>query len=151
MKKALFILLMLIFSSQLALAVEPFCGRSTFGFCLSDSDCQAGGCSNQVCERKGEGTVTTCEFRDCYVAENYNLTCQCIDNKCQWGYSGKTPFEAEPTTSKLKVAFGFLTSVNPFIFLILGVLLIIAAKLAKFVGIVLIILGLVSLLFWFFA
>jgi len=62
-----------------------FCGTSTNGQCAVDSDCIEGGCSGQVCQSKNEEPViTTCEYRDCYNAENYGKVCGCIDNKCQW-------------------------------------------------------------------
>lgn len=61
-----------------------FCGSSTLYSCSSNSDCKAGGCSNQVCEGKGEGTITTCEFKDCYNAEKYSLECKCVNGKCKW-------------------------------------------------------------------
>lgn len=61
-----------------------FCGSSTNAECNSDEDCKVGGCSGQVCEGKKEGTITTCEFRDCYDNRKYGLSCGCVDNKCQW-------------------------------------------------------------------
>ncbi|MEM7821311.1 MAG: eight-cysteine-cluster domain-containing protein [Candidatus Aenigmatarchaeota archaeon] len=82
--KKIVILAVLFLSAKLVLALEPFCGWSTYASCSKDSECKAGGCSSQVCEKIGEGTITTCEFKDCYVAEKYNLTCQCINNQCQW-------------------------------------------------------------------
>jgi eight-cysteine-cluster-containing protein len=64
---------------------EEFCGFSTEGSCESDSDCMSGGCSNQVCQsRNEEPVVTTCEFRDCYSASAYGLSCRCVNNKCMW-------------------------------------------------------------------
>lgn len=66
-------------------AEDSFCGQSTFGRCSSDSDCQKGGCSGQVCQSKSEKPViTTCEFKDCYDAESYDLGCKCVEKKCQW-------------------------------------------------------------------
>jgi eight-cysteine-cluster-containing protein len=62
-----------------------FCGWSTYGECSSDSDCIASGCSSQVCQsRYEEPVITTCEWRDCYDAEIYDLECQCVGKKCQW-------------------------------------------------------------------
>ncbi|RLJ05404.1 MAG: hypothetical protein DRP18_03150 [Candidatus Aenigmatarchaeota archaeon] len=61
---------------------EKFCGWSTYAKCKTDADCETGGCSGQVCEGKGEGTITTCEMRDCYNRQGYK--CKCIDGKCQW-------------------------------------------------------------------
>ena len=63
---------------------EEFCGTSTNASCETNQDCERGGCSGQVCEGKDEDTITTCEFRNCYNAYAYNLTCQCKDNQCQW-------------------------------------------------------------------
>jgi len=53
--------------------------------CTVDSDCSVGGCSNQLCGKKGEieNVVTTCEWREEYSC--LRLTqCQCIQGKCQW-------------------------------------------------------------------
>lgn len=64
---------------------EDFCGSSTYGECDSAQDCNAGGCSGQVCESKfDESAITTCEWLDCYNAEKYGISCQCLENKCQW-------------------------------------------------------------------
>ncbi len=64
---------------------QDFCGWSTNGECVYDSDCIAGGCSIQLCQSKDEApAVTTCEWRDCYDASKYGLTCGCVDGKCQW-------------------------------------------------------------------
>lgn len=150
MERLLTILLALLVLAQPVLAIQPFCGWSTYGPCSKDSDCQPGGCSRQVCERIGEGTITTCEFRDCYRAEIYNLTCQCIDGKCQWGYSNKTAFQKQPEP-KIGIAKNFfftLVAPNPILLLIVGIVLVLLAKLAKFIGIILIILGLIGLIFW---
>ncbi|MCK4529404.1 eight-cysteine-cluster domain-containing protein [candidate division WOR-3 bacterium] len=64
---------------------EDFCGWSTDGKCSSDSDCIVGGCSAQVCQSKYEKSIiTTCEWRDCYNAKEYNLKCKCVKGGCQW-------------------------------------------------------------------
>ena len=64
---------------------EGFCGRSTYGKCSSDADCIQGGCSGQICHSKyDERIITTCEYRDCYNAQAYNLKCKCVAGKCQW-------------------------------------------------------------------
>jgi eight-cysteine-cluster-containing protein len=199
--KAIFVLIFILLLLPTIFALEPFCGDSTFASCSSDSDCAAGGCSGQICERKGEGTITTCEFRECYSASNYGLSCQCIEDKCQWGYQNRTPFlnpspgceylfwfddthrecsykqfcglymyatlrtfetleecqialgnvttttlpTISPIITLLKGIYGFLMSLNPIILLILGIILILISKLARFVGIVLIILALIYL------
>jgi eight-cysteine-cluster-containing protein len=63
-----------------------FCGWSTKATCKTDEDCIKGGCSAQVCQGKTEEPeITTCEWRDCYNAEAYNLRCGCFEGKCQWG------------------------------------------------------------------
>lgn len=64
---------------------ESFCGSSTNASCQTNADCVAGGCSGQICQGKDEDMVTTCEWRDCYANEQYGLSCQCINNQCQWG------------------------------------------------------------------
>jgi eight-cysteine-cluster-containing protein len=65
--------------------IEGFCGTSTLGACSTDSDCVVGGCSGQVCQSKNEEQLaTTCEFRDCYNADTYGLSCKCGNNKCEW-------------------------------------------------------------------
>lgn len=67
------------------LNTKGFCGTSTLGTCNSDADCMSGGCSGQVCQSKSEEPIiTTCEYRDCYNAEAYGLTCGCLNKKCQW-------------------------------------------------------------------
>jgi len=64
---------------------EPFCGWSTMGVCERDEDCKTGGCSGQVCQPASEeSAITTCEYRDCYIAKNYNLSCNCQESICQW-------------------------------------------------------------------
>lgn len=53
--------------------------------CSVSSDCSKGGCSNQLCGKKGEieRVVTTCEYRAEY--DCLRLTqCDCIQNICQW-------------------------------------------------------------------
>ena len=63
-------------------ATEEFCGWSTYAKCKTDVDCNVGGCSGEVCEGKGEGTITDCMWRDCYNVTGYE--CKCIDDECQW-------------------------------------------------------------------
>jgi eight-cysteine-cluster-containing protein len=64
---------------------ESFCGRSTNATCKTDSDCVKGGCSSQICQGKAEEPmITTCEYRDCYNAAAYNLSCGCDEGKCRW-------------------------------------------------------------------
>jgi len=65
--------------------IEEFCGTSSYGSCVSNLDCTAGGCSGQVCQSKNEESmITTCEYKDCYNAQSYGLGCKCVDKKCQW-------------------------------------------------------------------
>lgn len=63
---------------------SEFCGSSSGSGCSVDSDCEPGGCSGQVCGGQGENLITTCEFRDCYDAEKYGVSCDCVENKCEW-------------------------------------------------------------------
>ncbi len=64
---------------------NSFCGTSTYGECETNSDCARAGCSDSVCQSINEETViTTCEFKDCYNAEKYNMRCKCINGQCQW-------------------------------------------------------------------
>ncbi|MDI6745074.1 MAG: eight-cysteine-cluster domain-containing protein [Thermodesulfovibrionales bacterium] len=63
-----------------------FCGWATGGECKSDSDCIKGGCSGQVCQSQKEAPViTTCEWRECYNANKYTVSCRCVENRCEWG------------------------------------------------------------------
>ena len=62
-----------------------FCGTSTKAVCETNNDCKTGGCSGQVCQGINEnGSITTCEYLDCYSAEKYNMQCGCFKEKCQW-------------------------------------------------------------------
>ena len=64
---------------------NKFCGFSTYGICKTDKDCIVGGCSGQVCRSVNEESViTTCEYRECYDASKYGLSCKCVKGKCQW-------------------------------------------------------------------
>ena len=64
---------------------EGFCGRSTYGSCSNESQCEVSGCSGQICQSvKEERMVTTCEYRECYNAEAFKVRCSCINNQCQW-------------------------------------------------------------------
>lgn len=73
------------FLNQHKAGIEKFCGWSTYGKCATDGDCQTGGCSGQVCESKLEEPITTtCQWKDCYNAKQYNLNCRCLEGKCQW-------------------------------------------------------------------
>lgn len=62
-----------------------FCGTSTEGACNSDIDCVTSGCSGQVCQSASEDDIdTTCEWRDCYSAEKFDMGCQCVEGYCKW-------------------------------------------------------------------
>ncbi len=61
-----------------------FCGISTYGKCRSDFDCVVTGCSHQVCAAKGQKIFTTCEWKECYNAKLYHMTCRCVSGHCQW-------------------------------------------------------------------
>jgi len=62
--------------------LSNFCGWSTYAECKTGADCNMGGCSSEVCEGKGEGTITPCIWKDCYSVPGYK--CKCVDNRCQW-------------------------------------------------------------------
>lgn len=68
--------------------LEPFCGKSLNDACSADTDCQVGGCSSQVCGAAASGELTTCEWRNCYKADTYNLACKCVAKMCQWANVG---------------------------------------------------------------
>ena len=62
-----------------------FCGESTHAYCSTDDDCFETGCSNEVCASRSQGkTQTSCFWRTCYNNERFDLTCQCINDECQW-------------------------------------------------------------------
>jgi eight-cysteine-cluster-containing protein len=66
-------------------SLEDFCGFSTNAPCETNSECTTGGCSSQVCQGiNEEGMITTCEYRECYNAGLYGLSCRCVENTCQW-------------------------------------------------------------------
>ena len=82
MKKLIILLIILLLSGC---DIEEFCGTSSYSTCSAENDCIEAGCSSQICQSKTEEPVfTTCEYRDCYNPELYNLECKCIENKCQW-------------------------------------------------------------------
>lgn len=71
---------------QFAIIIKQgFCGSSSYGGCSSDSDCLRGGCSGQYCQSRAEtGLITTCEYKECYDTDRYNVQCGCIKGQCQW-------------------------------------------------------------------
>lgn len=63
---------------------EEFCGSSTESYCESDKDCIETGCSGEICGNKKDSLIGTCQYKNCFENEKYNLNCKCIDNKCMW-------------------------------------------------------------------
>ncbi|MCF7861745.1 eight-cysteine-cluster domain-containing protein [Candidatus Woesearchaeota archaeon] len=65
---------------------DGFCGSSGLESCDKDDDCVKSGCSGQICmstEKAGQ-ILSTCEYKECYNAANYDLTCGCYEGKCAW-------------------------------------------------------------------
>lgn len=64
---------------------SEFCGTSTYGACISDANCIADGCSGQVCRSASEESIiTTCEWTECYDKEAFGVSCDCVNEQCQW-------------------------------------------------------------------
>ena len=63
---------------------DEFCGTSTYGYCETNNDCKEGGCTGQICHNETDEGASICDARECYSNEKYGLTCQCINNECQW-------------------------------------------------------------------
>ena len=89
MKSAIAITLLLLFSACVQQGdntseLGGFCGWSTDASCATGNDCKPGGCSGQVCEGISENTITTCEYRECYNAQAFDVKCGCVSGKCQW-------------------------------------------------------------------
>jgi eight-cysteine-cluster-containing protein len=64
---------------------EEFCGISLKGECKEDEDCIISGCQDQVCQSAHEkGITTSCAYEGCYIAKDYNMSCQCVEGKCAW-------------------------------------------------------------------
>lgn len=73
-------------SKENSISKGNFCGTSTFGNCVTDADCVTGGCSGEICQSKDEEPIIiTCEYKDCYNTEKYELKCKCLTQQCQWG------------------------------------------------------------------
>jgi eight-cysteine-cluster-containing protein len=71
--------------SRVTTAQEGFCGYSTNGPCSSNGDCVSDGCSGQICRSTSEKSIiSTCEWKDCYSAEKYGLSCKCLSGQCIW-------------------------------------------------------------------
>ncbi|MDD5098750.1 MAG: eight-cysteine-cluster domain-containing protein [Candidatus Colwellbacteria bacterium] len=69
---------------------DNFCGVSSYGSCVTESDCVKGGCSGQICgSRNDEPLMTTCEYKECYDAVKYEKNCGCVSGKCQWSPAAK--------------------------------------------------------------
>jgi hypothetical protein len=63
--------------------------------------------------------------------------------------TNQTTTSTSSFTPDLKGIYAFLVSVNPYLLIILGVILVLVSKLARFVGIILIIFALIHILFLF--
>ncbi len=55
------------------------------GECLTDNDCATGGCSSELCGKKGsiEGIPSICIFKPEYACLQ-ETSCSCINYKCVW-------------------------------------------------------------------
>lgn len=73
---------------------KEFCGKSTYSYCETDSDCIVSGCSGEICGSANEEIVSICIWKDCYKNSNYN--CKCINNQCQWSKGTNDKFIALP-------------------------------------------------------
>jgi len=63
---------------------EDFCGESTRGTCLVDSDCTDEICSG-LCQSIDEELATAgCVTRECHNTETYSMQCKCVNEQCQW-------------------------------------------------------------------
>jgi len=51
--------------------------------CLTDDDCQTGGCSGELCFKKGFEVSSICFWKPEYECFK-KIGCKCINNKCQW-------------------------------------------------------------------
>src|SRR3972149_2201662 len=148
MKKLFLLAVILLLLPAIALGF----GGSTFTTCSSNSDCKKSGCSDEVCAGINEDIVTACVVSE---PPNPDISCQCAQNKCQWAYKNgtlipnQTVVTPEPKpfslTGTLKGVYNFLVQANPIFLLVLGVVLIIVSKFAKWVGIILIIFALINL------
>ncbi|MBF0169479.1 MAG: eight-cysteine-cluster domain-containing protein [Nitrospinae bacterium] len=71
-------------------AEAGFCGGSTDDACATDDDCLAAGCSGQLCQSAArEQPATTCEWKECYDASRYGLSCGCDAGACRWHGDGE--------------------------------------------------------------
>lgn len=80
MKKLLIVLIILLISISGCVASIPPVVE-----CTRNDECTTGGCSGQLCGKKGEveDIITTCEWTEEYGCLRL-AKCQCIQNKCQW-------------------------------------------------------------------
>ncbi len=51
--------------------------------CQTDDDCQVGGCSGELCYKKGLEIASICLWKPEYECLK-KIGCKCVDNKCQW-------------------------------------------------------------------
>ena len=82
MKKVILLFLLLIIFVVACTKVEK---PITKVECNTNNECGTGGCSSQICGKKGEveNIITTCEFKAEYECLK-ETSCSCINNKCQW-------------------------------------------------------------------
>jgi hypothetical protein len=64
------------------IAVSGGCVRSTGAVCESDSDCQVGGCGQELCYNPDIGELYT----PCDCQSPANLRCGCVNGGCSWWY-----------------------------------------------------------------
>ncbi len=62
------------------IAVSSGCVRSTGATCNSDSDCQVGGCGQELCYNPDIGELYT----PCDCQPPVNLRCGCVNGGCSW-------------------------------------------------------------------
>lgn len=62
-----------------------FCGTSTMSACNSNLECTTGGCSGEICgSTKDSGSTSICIWKECFDDKKYNVSCKCLNRKCQW-------------------------------------------------------------------
>jgi eight-cysteine-cluster-containing protein len=77
--------LLIIFSIILLISISGCVTSTPVIQCTKDEDCITGGCSGELCGKKGEfdNIASPCIWKEEYTC--LRLTrCQCIQNKCQW-------------------------------------------------------------------
>jgi eight-cysteine-cluster-containing protein len=76
-------------------------GPSADGECTTDKDCQAAGCSTEVCTtaEAAKGIMTTCEIKPCFKILD---ACGCVEGRCSWSLKDSLPEpppELKPATT----------------------------------------------------